>query len=216
MVDEIDNCYKTLGIVHSEYHPINERFKDYICNPKTNMYSSLHTTVFGPNDRLVQTQIRTFNMDKVASFGLTAYWDSKKGKARDIMQQDLKEKFQFFSSLIEINSIFGDNQEFVSQVKNELFSDKVYVYTPKGDIIELPKGSTPIDFAYKIHTDIGNIMVCAFVNDECVSVDYVLKNKDRVRIVTDILSYGPRKEWADIAKTSYARKRIKEFGGDSG
>ena len=127
MVDEVDNCYKTLGIVHDVYHPINERFKDYICNPKTNMYSSLHTTVFGPNDRLVQTQIRTFEMDKIASFGLTAYWESEKGKARDLMQQDLKNKFQFFNSLIEINSIFGDNQEFVRQVKNELFSDKVYV-----------------------------------------------------------------------------------------
>ena len=213
MVDEVENCYRTLYLIHNEYHPINDKFKDFICNPKTNMYQSLHTTVFGPEDRLVQTQIRTFDMDKVDSFGLTAYWDIKKGNIRDRMQDDLKSKYQFFKSLVEINSMFGDNQEFVTRVKQELFSDKVYVYTPKGDIIELPKGSTPIDFAYKIHTDIGNTMVCAFVNDECVSVDYVLKNKDRVRIVTDILSYGPRKEWADIAKTSYARKRIKEFGG---
>ena len=212
MVEEVDECYKVLGLIHSKYHPINDKFKDFICNPKTNMYQSLHTTVFGPEDRLVQTQIRTFDMDKVDSFGLTAYWDIKKGNVRDRMQDDLKSKYQFFKSLVEINSMFGDNQEFVTRVKQELFSDKVYVYTPKGDIIELPKGSTPIDFAYKIHTDIGNTMVCAFVNDECVSVDYVLKNKDRVRIVTDILSYGPRKEWADIAKTSYARKRIKEFG----
>lgn len=214
MVEEVGECYKVLGLIHSKYHPINDKFKDFICNPKTNMYQSLHTTVFGPEDRLVQTQIRTFDMDKVDSFGLTAYWDIKKGNVRDRMQDDLKSKYQFFKSLVEINSMFGDNQEFVTRVKQELFSDKVYVYTPKGDIIELPKGSTPIDFAYKIHTDIGNTMVCAFVNDECVSVDYVLKNKDRVRIVTDVLSYGPRKEWADIAKTSYARKRIKEFGGN--
>lgn len=213
MVREVDECYKVLGLIHSKYHPINDKFKDFICNPKTNMYQSLHTTVFGPEDRLVQTQIRTFDMDKVDSFGLTAYWDIKKGNVRDRMQDDLKSKYQFFKSLVEINSMFGDNQEFVTRVKQELFSDKVYVYTPRGDIIELPKGSTPIDFAYKIHTDIGNTMACAFVNDECVPVDYVLKNKDRVRIVTDILSYGPRKEWADIAKTSYARKRIKEFGG---
>ena len=213
MVQEVDECYKVLGLIHSKYHPINDKFKDFICNPKTNMYQSLHTTVFGPEDRLVQTQIRTFDMDKVDSFGLTAYWDIKKGNVRDRMQDDLKSKYQFFKSLVEINSMFGDNQEFVTRVKQELFSDKVYVYTPRGDIIELPKGSTPIDFAYKIHTDVGNTMVCAFVNDECVPVDYVLKNKDRVRIVTDILSYGPRKEWADIAKTSYARKRIKEFGG---
>ena len=211
MVDEVANCYYTLGIVHKEYHPINEKFKDYICNPKTNMYRSLHTTVFGPEDRLVQIQIRTFEMDRIASFGLTAYWDEKKGKARDIMQEDLKQKFQFFQSLTEINSMFGDNQLFVNQVKNELFADKVYVYTTKGAIIELPKGATPIDFAYKIHTDIGNTMVGVFVNDEYVPVDYVLQNKDRVRIVTDELSFGPREDWIDKAKTSLARKKIREF-----
>ena len=211
MVDNIANCYYTLGIIHKEYHPINDKFKDYICNPKTNMYRSLHTTVFGPDDRLVQTQIRTFNMDKVASFGLTAYWDEQKGKARDVMQEDLKQKFQFFKSLTEINSMFGDNQQFVNQVKCELFADKVYVYTTKGDIIELPKGSTPIDFAYKIHTDIGNTMVGAFVNDEYVQVDYILQNKDRVRIITDALSYGPREDWIDKAQTSLAKRKIKEF-----
>ena len=116
MVDEIENCYIGLYLVHSKYKPINDKFKDYICNPKTNMYRSLHTTVFGPEDRLVQTQIRTFDMDKIASFGLTAYWDIEKGKARDVMQDDLKQKYQFFKSLIEINSIFGDNQQFVNQV----------------------------------------------------------------------------------------------------
>ena len=212
MVDEVENCYRTLYLIHNEYHPINDKFKDYICNPKTNMYQSLHTTVFGPDDRLVQTQIRTFDMDKVASFGLTAYWDEQKGKARDVMQDDLKQKFQFFKSLTEINSMFGDNQQFVNQVKNELFADKVYVYTTKGDIIELPKGATPIDFAYKIYTDIGNTMVGVFVNDEFVPIDYVLKNKDRVRIVTDELSYGPRIDWIDKAQTSLAKRKIKEFG----
>lgn len=211
MVDNEENCYKTLGLIHQEYHPINEKFKDYICNPKTNMYRSLHTTVFGPENRLVQTQIRTFDMDKIASFGLTAYWDAKKGKARDIMQEDLKQKFQFFKSLVEINSMFSDNQQFVNQVRSELFADKVYVYTTKGDIVELPKGSTPIDFAYKIHTDIGNTMVGVFINDEFVPVDYVLHNKDRVRIVTDDLSYGPREEWIDKAQTSLAKRKIREF-----
>lgn len=211
MVNEVANCYYTLGMIHKEYHPINDKFKDYICNPKTNMYQSLHTTVFGPDDRLVQTQIRTFDMDKVASFGLTAYWDEQKGKARDVMQEDLKQKFQFFKSLTEINSMFGDNQQFVNQVKTELFADRVYVYTTKGDIIELPKGATPIDFAYKIHTDIGNTMVGVFVNDEFVPIDYVLKNKDRVRIVTDELSYGPREDWIDKAQTSLAKRKIKEF-----
>ena len=211
MVDSVENCYRTLGMIHSEYHPINDKFKDYICNPKTNMYRSLHTTVFGPDDKLVQTQIRTFDMDRVASFGLTAYWDEQKGKARDVMQEDLRQKFQFFKSLTEINSMFGDNQQFVNQVKSELFADKVYVYTTKGDIIELPRGSTPIDFAYKIHTDIGNTMVGAFVNDEYVPIDYVLQNKDRVRIVTDDLSYGPREDWIDKAHTSLAKRKIREF-----
>ena len=211
MVDEVANCYYALGMIHQEYHPINNKFKDYICNPKTNMYQSLHTTVFGPDDRLVQTQIRTFEMDKVASFGLTTYWDVEKGNARDVMQEDLKSKFQFFKSLTEINSMFGDNQQFVNQVKCELFSDKVYVYTTSGETIELPKGATPIDFAYKIHTDIGNTMVGVFVNDEYVPIDYVLKNKDRVRIVTDDLSYGPREDWIEKAQTSHARKKIKEF-----
>jgi len=211
MVDEIDNCYKTLYLVHKNYHPINERFKDYICNPKTNMYKSLHTTVFGLDDRLVQTQIRTFDMDKIASFGLTAYWDINKGEARRIMQEDLKSKYQFFKSLTEINNMFGDNREFVTQVKSELFSNKVYVYTTKGDIIELPKGATPIDFAYKLGTDIGNTMVSAVVNDEDVRPDYQLKNKDRVRIVTDILSYGPREEWTEAAQTTHAKIKIREF-----
>ena len=211
MVDEVANCYFALGMIHEKYHPINNKFKDYICNPKTNMYRSLHTTVFGPDDRLVQTQIRTFEMDKVASFGLTAYWDVEKGNARDVMQEDLKSKFQFFRSLTEINSMFGDNQQFVNQVKCELFSDKVYVYTTSGETIELPKGATPIDFAYKIHTDIGNTMVGVFVNDEYVPIDYVLKNKDRVRIVTDDLSYGPREDWIEKAQTSHAKRKILDF-----
>lgn len=211
MVDELVGCYKALGLIHQLYHPVNEMFKDYICNPKTNMYQSLHTTVFAPNDRLVQVQIRTFEMDKTASFGLTAYWDSKPDCARDTMQQELKEKYQFYNSLMEMNAMFGNNQEFVSQVKRELFSETIYVYTTKGDIIELPKGSTPIDFAYRIHTDVGNTMTAAFVNDELVPINYVLQNRDRVRIVTDVLSFGPRSEWLEYAKTSSARRRIREF-----
>ena len=211
MVDDIANCYQTLGLVHGKYHPINDKFKDYICNPKTNMYRSLHTTVFGPEDRLVQTQIRTFDMDNVASFGLTAYWDIEKGNARNVMQQDLKDKYQFFDSLVEINHVFADNQEFVWQVQSELFADKIYAYTTKGEIIELPKGSTAIDFAYRIHSDIGNTMVGAVVNDKRVEPDYVLHNKDRVRIITDILSYGPREEWLDKVQTTKAKRKIKEF-----
>ena len=211
MVDDIATCYQTLGLIHQVYHPINDKFKDYICNPKTNMYRSLHTTVFGPEDRLVQTQIRTFDMDKVASFGLSAYWEIEKGNVRDVMQEDLKNKYQFFKSLVEINKVFADNQEFVWQVKSELFADKIYVYTTKGDIMELPKGSTAIDFAYKIHSDIGNTMVSAVVNDKIVDPYYVLHNKDRVRIITDIMSYGPREEWLDKVQTTKAKRKIKEF-----
>lgn len=211
MVDEIDDCHRTLGIVHSEYNPINNKFKDYIYNPKTNMYRSIHTTVFGPDEKLVQTQIRTFDMDMIASFGLTAYWDINKGEARNTMQSDLKEKYQFFKSLTEINTTFGDNQDFVNQVKKELFSDKVYVYNCKGEIIELPKGSTTIDFAYKIRTDMGNTMVGAIINDEYVSIDYVLQNKDRVKIITDNLSFGPREEWIEKVKTTKAKRKIRDF-----
>ena len=151
-------------------------------------------------------------MDKIASFGLTAYWDINKGKARYVMQEDLKNKYQFFKSLTEINSTFGDNKEFVSQVKSELCCDRVYVYTTKGDIIELPKGSTIIDLAYKL--DLGNTLVGAYVNDEIRQVDYVLKNKDRVRIVTNNLSYGPKADWINIAQTSLAKKKIKEFNNN--
>ena len=208
MVDEINDCYRGLRYVHSLYHP---KFKDYICNPKTNMYSSLHTTVFGPEGRLVQTQIRTFDMDKIASFGLTAYFDINKGDARKVMQEELKNKYQFFSSLLEINSVFADNQEFVNQIKNELFSDKVYIYGINGNRVELPKGSTVIDYAFNLDSDIGNTMVGAIVNDDYKDVDYVLKNNDRVRIISDELSFGPREEWIAKAVTTKAKKRIREF-----
>ena len=210
MVDTIDNCYKTLGLIHKEYNPINSKFKDYIWNPKTNMYRSLHTTVFGEDERLVQTQIRTFDMDKIASFGLTAYWNQNKENARDKMQEDLKNKYQFFKSLTEINTAFGDNQEFITQIKTELFSDKIYVYTTKGEIIELPKGATTIDFAYKIHTDIGNKMIGAIVNNENVPPEYELQNKDRVKIVTSELREIPPKEWINKARTTREKRRIRE------
>lgn len=212
MVDEIWDCYKTLGLIHSKYHSVNEMFKDYIWNPKTNLYQSLHTTIFGPKDKLIQTQIRTFEMDQIASFGLTAYWNINKGDARDVMQKDLTEKFQFYKSLTDINNMFLNNKEFVSQVKKEIFADNIYVYSSKGDIIELPKGATVIDFAYKIHTDIGNTLIGAKVNDEYVNdLGYELKNKDRVIAITDDLSYGPREDWLDKTNTSTAKKRIKEF-----
>ena len=210
MVDRIKNCYIALGMIHSQYHPINDKFKDYIYNPKTNMYRSIHTTVFGPEERLVQTQIRTFDMDRVASFGLTAYWEIKKGAAREEMQKELSEKLQFYKSLKDIDESFTDD-EFVLKVQEEVFSDKIYVYTPKGEIKELPKGSTVIDFAYAIHSDIGNNMEKVIVNNEEVPFDYVLKTKDRVKIVTNTNSLGPNEEWLDIVKTTRAKKKIKEY-----
>ena len=211
MVNEIYTCYQTLYHVHSLYKPINNKFKDYICNPKTNMYHSLHTTVFGPDDRLVQTQIRTFDMDKVASFGLTSYWDKAGDNARDIMQEKLRNQFQFFNSLMEINNIFGDNQDFVNQIKNELFTDKIYVYNNQGHIIELPVGSTPVDFAYEQGDEYGNTLSHATVNGNLVPLNYQLKNKDIVRIFTDELLYGSHHEWLAFVKTSKARRKILEF-----
>ena len=209
MVDNIRNCYVTLGLIHDKYHPINNRFKDYICNPKTNLYKSLHSTVFGPNDKLVQTQIRTFDMDKVASFGLTAHWDINKGNARYTMQDELRKKSQVFKSLTDINIMFKDNQDFVSQIKSELFADKIYVYTTNGEIIELPKGSNVVDLA--CYMNVEKILLGAKVNDEIVPIDYLLNNKDRVIILTNDLAYGNREDLIEKANTDYAKKKMKEF-----
>lgn len=211
LVDNVAKCYPTLGMVHDKYFPMNNRFKDYIANPKTNLYSSLHTTVFGADGRLVQIQIRTFEKEKIASYGLTAFWNINKGNARNIMQEDLKNKYQFFESLVEIDQTFADNQEFVEHIQQELLSQRVYVYTKKGEIIELPSGSTAIDLAYKIHTELGNKMVGATVNDNPVDCDYILHNKDRVRIITDDLSLGPNIGWLDKVKTTKAKRQIKAY-----
>lgn len=204
IVDDKKDCYSSLGYIHSKYKPVDNLFKDYICNPKTNMYSSLHTTLFGK--RLVQARIRTQEMDKIASYGLATYWDINKDNARENMQSDLREKFQFFESLIQINSIFGDNSEFVRQIKKELFGDNVYVYTSKGLCIQLPKGATPVDFAYKV--GVGDIMVYAKVNDDAVSFDYTLKNGDRVDIITDNLSFGDRDDLLKYATSETTRNKI--------
>lgn len=208
MNETVKECYVSLGLIHSIYHP-NNRIKDYICNPKINKYQSLHSTIIAPGGRFVQAQIRTYEMDEVASFGLTTYWHIHKGEARNIMQQDLK-KYQFFDSLVEIDEMFGNNKEFVEHVEKELFTDQVHVYTPKGTIILLPKGATSIDFAYKIHTQVGNRMNGVMVNDEMVSKDYILQNDDVVKIITSDNSEGPNEEWLNAAVTSLARKRIKE------
>ena len=207
MVPTIDECYRTLGFVHSLYPPMNEKFKDYICNPKTNRHQSLHTTVFGPDDHFIQVQIRTDEMDKMASYGIAAYWTQN---SLD-MQKKLKEHYQFFRSLKELDGSFKDNQDFIQSVKEDLFTDNIYVYTTKGDVIELPKGSTPIDFAYKIHSDIGDHMAKVIVNNHVVPFDYELKNKDRVSILTNAKSTGPKERWLESSKTSHAKRKIKEY-----
>ena len=211
MVQDVVNCYQSLGLIHQIYHPVNSKFKDYICNPKTNMYQSLHTTVFGPEDRLVQTQIRTHEMDEVASFGLTSYWRHHHERARDVMQSELREKYQFYKSLLEIDDMFGDNKDFVKQIKSELFSDNIYVYTTTGKVYELPQGATLIDLAYKIESNVGNTLIGGIVNNEFVSVDKSLCNGDIVRVLTNVSSYGPREEWEPYAKTAIAKRKIKEF-----
>jgi len=211
VVDDIPTCYQVLGLVHSLYPPFNSEFKDYIVLPKTNLYQSLHTTVFAPNDMFVQVQIRTSKMDLVSQHGLATYWHLNKSDARFIMQERLKEKFQFFASLNEIDHNAKDNEEFIMRIRQDLFSNRIYVYTTKGDIIELPSGSTPIDFAYNIHTDIGNKMIGVVVNDQYVDFNYILKTKDVVKIIISDTAGKPDKSWIELAKTSIAKRRISEF-----
>ncbi len=211
ITEKVEDCYLSLGLIHSIYPPINERFKDYICNPKTNYYQSLHTTIYGENNRLVQIQIRTQDMDKIANYGIMTYFDLYQGQTREIMQEKLK-RYQFYHSLLEIDEVLGDNQDFVKQVKRELFTEKVHTFTPDGDIIELPKGSSIIDFAYSLSEDIGNTMIGACVNGSMVPIEeYTLKTKDRVHIITDELAYGPKEKWYHLAKTTRAKKLIKSF-----
>ncbi len=211
LVKNVKDCYMALMLLHEVYTPINDRFKDYIAKPKTNMYRSIHTTVFGPDNRLLQFQIRTYDMERVAIFGLTSYWFQYKNNARIYMQKDLENNFQFFKEIKELDSTILDNIEFLSQVKKELFGSNIYVYTTGGDVIELPSGATVIDFAYKIHTDIGNSMVAAIVNSEAVPLDYVLSNQDKVRIITDESAYVPKEDWLDKVVTTSARNKIMDF-----
>lgn len=207
MVDDVKNCYSALGLVHSLYPPINDRFKDYIVQPKTNMYQSLHTTVFGSGEHLVQTQIRTNEMDRVASLGLTKYWQDP----NVVMNEELRKRFQFFKSLVEINSTTSDNRLFLEEIRKEILGSNIYVYTPKGKIVELPISSTPIDFAYKIHTDIGNSMVAVIVNGNYADVGSILHNKDIVKVITSEMTFGPNKDWAEKCQTVLAKKKIKSF-----
>ena len=209
MVDEISECYQTLGFVHSKYHPMNYKFKDYIWNPKTNMYRSLHTTVFAENDKLVQTQIRTFDMDKIASYGLPAYWDINRGNARDIMQEKIKNEFQVFKSLDSVNMLFKNNKDFVAQIKSELFKEKIYIYDSIGKRIEIPKNSNIIDLV--CYLDVDNIVEEVKVNDKVAPWSLVLNNKDRVSIKTNMYADVDKSYWSVMANTGYAKRKLSEI-----
>ena len=209
IVNEVASCYLSLGYIHSLYKPINSKFKDYICNPKTNMYQCLHTTVFGPEDMLVQAQIRTPEMYMIDSYGIAAYWNLKKENASDVMQEVVENKCQFFKSLVEIDEQYADNRKFVEQVKKELLGGNVYVYTTDGVVLQLPVGFTPVDFAYMIDPMNASKFVAAYVNDRKVADDYILQNKDRVRILTSKKSL-PKEEWKDSVQTTRALTLIKK------
>ncbi len=208
IVNKVSECYQVLGLIHAKYKPIPGRFKDYISNPKTNMYQSLHTTVFGYDGKPYEIQIRTFEMDKVAEKGIASHWSYKEQGKK--IQNSMEQKLQLFRNIIELNSDDISAEEFVRTVKNDVLGEDIYVYTPKGDVFELPVGSTPIDFAYRVHTKIGETMVGAIVNDNIVPLNYELKTGDIIKINTNKNS-SPSKEWINIARTSSAKNKIKAF-----
>ena len=208
-VNTEEECYQALGIIHSKYRPKPNRFKDYIAMPKTNMYQSLHTTVFGFDGQLYEVQIRTYEMDRIAENGIASHWSYKeKGSSKLAMQNDMEQKLQFFKSIMELKR---DNPEnFEVSLDDDVLKTTIYVFTPMGDVIELPPGSTPIDFAYRVHTKVGDTMTGAIVNNKMVSLDYVLENNDVVKIITNS-NKGPNREWLEIAKTSQAKSKIKNY-----
>lgn len=207
-VDTVEQCYQVLGLIHAKYKPMPKRFKDYIAMPKTNMYQSLHTTVFGIDGMVFEIQIRTYEMDKVAENGIASHWSYKEGKSN--MQSEMEQKLQFFRVLSEINNDENTDQEFIETVKEDVLKESVYVFTPDGDVIELPKGSTPIDFAYRVHSKVGDTMVGAIVNNSIVPLDYELKDNDIVKINTNKNS-TPSLEWINIAHTRQAKNKIKSY-----
>lgn len=205
-----EECYQVLGIIHSKFKPIPKRFKDYIAMPKTNMYQSLHTSVFGNNGEIFEIQIRTYEMDKIAENGIASHW-SYKEKKKSNLQSEMEQKLQFFRLIMELKHEGTNDQEFVDSVKEDILKDTIYVFTPQGDVLELPNGSTPIDFAYRVHTRVGDTMVGAIVNNNIVSLDYKLKDDDIVKINTNKNSPGPSREWLNIAKTTHAKNKIRSF-----
>lgn len=217
IVDKVETCYQALGVIHANFTPIPRRFKDYIAVPKPNMYQSLHTTVLSEDGTLFEVQIRTRDMDQVAEYGIAAHWAYKENKiySKEKEQFEIAQKLKWYGELLRMSEdedeVSGAAEEFVDTVKGDILDANVYVFTPKGEVIELPKGATPIDFAYRIHSDIGNKMVGAIVNNRIVTLDYKLATGDIVSVKTNKNSTGPSEDWLKIVKSSHAKHKIKSF-----